>query len=85
VDTNILSGTANRLIGVYHEMNLHPDIFIEVRFKTSAEGGRQTPITIPAHAGYYYDCPLFIDGEGFDCRILLKGVTLELGKTYDYP
>jgi len=66
-------------------MNLEPDIFIEVRFKTAAEGGRQTAITIPEHADSHYGCPLFVDGEGFDCRILVKGRTLELGQTYELP
>jgi hypothetical protein len=66
-------------------MNLKPDIFIEVRFKISAEGGRQTAITIPEDADCHYGCPLFVDGEGFDCRLLVKGMTLELGQTYELP
>lgn len=50
---------------------------IRVRLKTSSEGGRKTAIT-----GSVYGCPLFVDGQGFDCRISLEGKTLELGGTY---
>jgi hypothetical protein len=66
-------------------MNLTPDIFIQIRFKTPAEGGRQTAITIPEQANYHYGCLLFVDGEGFDCRFLVKGITLVLGQTYELP
>ncbi len=57
-----------------------PDVFLEVRFKTPDEGGRNTPIR-----GDFYACPLFVDGEGFDCRLLIKDVTLELGQWYELP
>jgi hypothetical protein len=53
---------------------------IRVRFLTSGEGGRQTDVT-----GDVYACPMFIDGEAFDCRIYLNGKTLTLGETYDVP
>ncbi|MFA7062024.1 MAG: hypothetical protein WC156_14550, partial [Pedobacter sp.] len=53
---------------------------IEVRFKTPDENGRQTDVT-----GNYYACPLIVDDEGFDCRLLLSGRHLELGKTYQVP
>lgn len=43
-------------------------------------GGRQTAVK-----GDFYACPIFIDGEGFDCRIFIKGRTLELGKWYELP
>lgn len=55
-----------------------PDAVIHVRFKTPTEGGRQTPIT-----GSVYSCPLFVDGEVFDCRICIEGKTIELGQAYD--
>ena len=57
-----------------------PDAFLEVRFKTPDEGGRETSIT-----GAYYACPLFVDGEGFECRLLIDGKTLELGHSYEVP
>jgi len=58
------------------------DVIIEVRLKTTAEGGRLEAIRI---AEKPYGCPLFIDGEGFDCRLLLTHQTLELGEVYELP
>ena len=60
-------------------MTMKPDAIIDVRFKTTSEGGRRTPIK-----GDSYACPLFIDGEGFDCRILLNK-ELQLGQNYQLP
>jgi hypothetical protein len=57
-----------------------PDAFIEVKFRTTEEGGRETPVT-----GDFYACPLFIDGEAYDCRLLIKGMELELGRSYEVP
>jgi len=58
---------------------MKPDVLIQVRFLTSAEGGRAAGIF-----GSRYGCPLFVDGQGFDCRFILKANTcLELGMTYD--
>jgi hypothetical protein len=62
--------------------NRTPDAIIEVRFKTTGEGGRQNNIVI---AETPYGCPLFVDGEAFDCRLLLTGQTLVLGGTYELP
>jgi hypothetical protein len=59
-----------------------PDVYIELRFKTPDEGGRKTPISGRSD---FYACPLFVDGEGFDCRLLTKGTTLELGRWYEVP
>jgi hypothetical protein len=56
-------------------MTFSPDAIIKVRFRTAEEGGRETPII-----GEYYSCPLFVGGEGFDCRILLDSKKAELGK-----
>jgi len=61
---------------------MKPDAIIEVRFKTTAEGGRQGNIVI---AEIPYGCPLLVDGEAFDCRLLLMGQTLALGETYELP
>lgn len=57
---------------------MQADAIIEVRFRKTVEGGRQSPI-----AGTVYACPVFVDGEGFDCRLSLGGRTLQLGKTYE--
>ena len=35
--------------------------------------------------GEFYGCPLFIEGEAFDCRLFLGGRTLQLGETYELP
>lgn len=61
---------------------MKPDVVIKVRFRTAAEGGRQGPIVI---GDGLYGCPLFVDGEAFDCRLLVKAQTLELGQTYELP
>jgi hypothetical protein len=44
-----------------------PDAIVEVRFKTTAEGGRRRPLS----GAEYFGCPLFVDGEAFDCRFWL--------------
>ncbi|WP_323123603.1 hypothetical protein [Burkholderia alba] len=59
---------------------MSPDIVIDVTFFTHAEGGRHSAIE-----GEFYACPLFIDGEGFDCRLLLGGRQLRLGLNYEVP
>jgi len=59
---------------------MKPEAFIEVRFKTTAEGGRKGPVF-----GQHYGCPLLVDGEYFDCRLLLDGQQFELGQTYQAP
>jgi hypothetical protein len=46
--------------------------------KTPEEHGRQTVVQ-----GDYYGCP--VDGEAFDCRLMLSGRRLELGKTCHVP
>lgn len=65
---------------------MKPDIYIKVRFKTSAEGGRKTPLkrkisVTPA----FYACPMIINGKGYDCRLLLGDEDIELGKYYEIP
>ncbi|MDC2860799.1 MULTISPECIES: hypothetical protein [unclassified Delftia] len=59
---------------------MNPDAIISVRFLTKNEGGRKTAIQ-----GNFYGCPLFIDNEAFDCRLLLDGKRLELGEYYEIP
>ena len=59
---------------------MKPDITIKVRFKTTAEGGREGQVQ-----GDHFGCPMFISGEAYDCRLITKGRTLELGETYELP
>lgn len=61
-------------------MSMQADAIIEVRFKTTVEGGRSTNIS-----GKFYSCPLFVEGEGFDCRIMLGNKIIQLGETYELP
>lgn len=56
------------------------DAIIKIRFKTTSEGGRQADLT-----GDYYSCPLFVDGNGFECRLFISGLTIHLGTWYDLP
>jgi hypothetical protein len=58
----------------------YPEITIKVRFLKPEEGGRTTPV-----GGIFYACPIFIHGEGFDCRLLLDGRILGLGEEYEVP
>ena len=57
-----------------------PDAIIRVRFKTAEENGRTSAVE-----GAFYSCPMFVDGEAFDCRLFLFGKRLELGEYYDVP
>ena len=56
------------------------DATIQIRFKTTAEGGRIGPIQ-----GKQFSCPMLISGEAFDCRLETGGRILELGETYEVP
>lgn len=59
---------------------MRSDIVLNVRFFLPSEGGRSKAVS-----GEFYGCPLFINNEGFDCRLLLRGARLELGSTYEVP
>lgn len=61
---------------------MEPDAIIRVRLKTTAEGGRQSAILVGKDP---FSCPLFVDGEAFDCRLLITNQTLKLGGTYELP
>ena len=63
-----------------NETAMMSDISIRVRLKTPAEGGRNGPILGPR-----FGCVLFVEGEAFDCRLLIDGRDLELGNTYEVP
>lgn len=62
-------------------MNTQPDIIARVTMYSSQVCGRST---IPA---VRYGCPLFIEGQGFDCRLLLDqvGHGLEAGVEVEVP
>jgi len=60
---------------------MEPDAIVRVRFKTPQENGRRSAIV----GGTYYGCAFFVDGEYFDCRLLLAGRQLDLGGTYEVP
>jgi hypothetical protein len=67
-------------------VTLRPDAVIEVRLKTTDEGGRQGAIVVPEGFSMgRYCCPLFVDGEAFDCCFLSFGKSLLLGETYQVP
>lgn len=57
-----------------------PDIYINIRFRETSEGGRKSPVL-----GDFYACPLIIDGEAYDCRLFIKGLVLQLGHFYEVP
>ncbi|PPT40434.1 hypothetical protein XabCFBP2524_02515 [Xanthomonas axonopodis pv. begoniae] len=59
---------------------MKPDAIIKVCFLAAEKGGRKTAVE-----GDSYACPIFVKNEGFDCRLLLDGRRLELGKTYEVP
>jgi len=61
-------------------MKKKPDVIIEVRFKTTAEGGRKGPVYIKQ-----FRCPIAVDNELFDGCIPLNGQRLELGQIYQLP
>lgn len=63
-------------------MTMQPDIFAKVTMFASDAGGKT--LAIPA---VRYGCPLFINGRGFDCRLLLDqvGHGLEPGDAAEIP
>ncbi|MEL7431992.1 MAG: hypothetical protein AAGI90_05660 [Chlamydiota bacterium] len=65
---------------------MEPDIYIKVRFKTTAEGGRKTPVRRKSPLGTdFYACPLIVDDKVYDCRLLIGDNEIELGKYYEIP
>lgn len=62
------------------------DIYIKVRFKTTAEGGRKTSVKRKSPLGPdFYACPLIVDDKAYDCRLLIGDNEIELGKYYEIP
>lgn len=63
---------------------MEPDIYIKVRFKTSAEGGRKTHLKRKTPLGVdFYACPLIIDEKAYDCRLIIGDKEIGLGKHYE--
>ena len=60
---------------------MKPEAVIRVRFLSTEDGGRESPIV-----GDKYGCPLMVNEEGFDCRFVLnKHSHFELGEVYEIP
>lgn len=58
---------------------MKPEAVIRVRFLTTEEGGRKSPIE-----GDKYGCPIMVNEHGFDCRFILDGgARFELGESYE--
>ena len=66
------------------EMITNHEAILSVRFLTRREGGRKRPVSSP-HG--FFTCTLFVDGDevGYDARLLLAELSLELGETYEVP
>lgn len=56
---------------------MKPDILIRIRFKTEEEGGRKLLLKEGI-----YSCPMIIDNDSFDCRVLIKNNLVELNNDY---
>jgi hypothetical protein len=59
-----------------------PDIMAKIRMYSHAEGGKCKVISDDQ-----FGCPLYFEGEGFDCRLLLTPVisSLHAGDTAEVP
>ena len=57
---------------------MKPDIIVQIRFKTEEEGGRKLPLKKGI-----YSCPMIIDHESFDCRVLIKDNLVKLDQIYE--
>ena len=67
-------------LGARSNRTMNHDAVIRVRLLTRAEGGRTIPVS-----GKHFGCPLIIDDEYFDCRLILMDMELQLGLSYDVP
>jgi hypothetical protein len=70
------------------EIEMEPEAIIEVRFKTTNEGGRKNGVGAPLGQKSvvdWYGCAFVVDGDFHDCRLLLEGRFLDLGTTYEVP
>lgn len=65
---------------------MKPDVYIKVRFRTNAEGGRKNSLKRKSPLGPdFYACPMVIDGRAYDCRLLIGDKKIELGEYYEIP
>ena len=66
------------------EMIADHEAILRVRFLTKREGGRKLAVATP-HG--FFTCTLFVDDDevGYDTRLLLAELSLELGETYEVP
>ena len=65
---------------------MKPDIYINVRFRTTSEGGRVSSL---GHKKLrvvdFYACPMIINDKAYDCRLLIGDQELRLGQYYEVP
>jgi hypothetical protein len=60
-----------------------PDALVRFMLFDTVDGGREHGVGPGAP---FYSCPLMVtERRGRDCRILLDGAAVELGKTYEFP
>ena len=66
------------------QMIAEHEAILRVRFLTKKERGRKEAVTTD-HG--FFTCTLFVDDDeiGYDARLLLAELRLELGETYDVP
>lgn len=62
-------------------MATDPDLIAEIKFFLPFQGERRTD----PKPSKFYACPLFINGNGFDCRILTNEKVIHLGTSYQFP
>jgi len=60
------------------------DVLIVVRFLLPEEGGLKHDIVsaLPDGQPIPFGCPLFVDGQGFDCRVMGEKTRFKLGEQY---
>lgn len=60
------------------------DVLISVRFLLPEEGGLKNDIVmrLPDGQSVPFGCPLFVDGKGFDCRVVGEINNFKLGEWY---
>lgn len=57
-----------------------PDIYANIRFLSTEEGGRILPVIASEELSYEFGFPLEFEGNYFDCRLLLNDIgTIQLG------
>ncbi|QVL54712.1 MAG: hypothetical protein KFB95_05165 [Simkaniaceae bacterium] len=65
---------------------MKPDIYINVRFRTTSEWGRVSPLGHKkSRVADFYACPMIIDDKAYDCRLLIGDQKLIPGLHYKVP